>query len=588
MHRKAFVLVLLAVLTACLAYAAPAPPPAPPPPGYGPGGPKGALSPSGIAGTVVNAAGQPLAGVTVFNNGDGPVELKARTDAAGRFLLKGFVLTPGAFVFVEQPCYHFYGGYFSLGTKDAKIVLTPADGQRPAVTLQPQREDLEYRRELAQKLVDKGMALIKSDPKDPNYLLLAYAAIQLDPTKAPTLTSDPLKRRTLFLLIDRLSDLAPEEVIQSTSQYNRWTAMYYLLKWSRRPEVRKNPAVEAQMLQEVITFSRDDEPRVLQALTYRTEAAGRLLELGYPEARQVLDRDLPLVSKLPFSLDDYETARVVMVFAQAYYLVDPEKALALVKGPANSPYNLEDMTRQKLGVRRARKDPDEGLRVYPRRSANEPQQLSDIAMAAAIAETDPARAEAFAREIADAQVKALALGEVAAALIPTDRERARKLFGEAYQMMSAKSAGEQRGYFTPGLMLASLAVMMRDADPAMAYEAMMRGLSRRSPVGRNPNDEYMTSVLVQAAQKVDAPTARRLLRLPEDPSADQVMALTRDSWAYPGLAADVLLEASQAAGNEGLNASVYGQMTMQLLRDEAFQWTYFAGDWTQYLSDSYE
>ncbi|MEN6303730.1 MAG: hypothetical protein ABFD96_13450, partial [Armatimonadia bacterium] len=87
---------------------------------------------------------------------------------------------------------------------------------------------------------------------------------------------------------------------------------------------------------------------------------------------------------------------------------------------------------------------------------------------------------------------------------------------------------------------------------------------------------------------VDAPTARRLLRLPEDPSADQVMALTRDSWAYPGLAADVLLEASRAAGNEGLNGSVYGQMTMQLLRDEAFQWTYFMGDWTQYLSDSYE
>ncbi|MBO0700864.1 MAG: carboxypeptidase regulatory-like domain-containing protein, partial [Zavarzinella sp.] len=59
-----------------------------------------------VRGTVVGTDGKPVAGVNVFNRGDGPGAMSTTTGADGTFMLKGFFDAPG-FVFAKKDGYRF-------------------------------------------------------------------------------------------------------------------------------------------------------------------------------------------------------------------------------------------------------------------------------------------------------------------------------------------------------------------------------------------------------------------------------------------------------------------------------------------------
>ena len=61
-----------------------------------------------VVGQVLDAAGKPVADATVFNRGDAPEPLTARTDSGGNFQLEGF-FDGGKYIFIRKDGYRFNG-----------------------------------------------------------------------------------------------------------------------------------------------------------------------------------------------------------------------------------------------------------------------------------------------------------------------------------------------------------------------------------------------------------------------------------------------------------------------------------------------
>ena len=61
-----------------------------------------------VVGRVLDTAGKPVADATVFNRGDAPEPLTARTDSSGNFQLEGF-FDGGKYVFMRKDGYRFTG-----------------------------------------------------------------------------------------------------------------------------------------------------------------------------------------------------------------------------------------------------------------------------------------------------------------------------------------------------------------------------------------------------------------------------------------------------------------------------------------------
>jgi len=78
-----------------------------------------------VAGRVIDTAGQPVAGVTAFNAGDGPQRVEATTDEQGQFRLDG--LLEQAYVFVDSPEHRFEGVWAAAGAADVTVVLRPKE-----------------------------------------------------------------------------------------------------------------------------------------------------------------------------------------------------------------------------------------------------------------------------------------------------------------------------------------------------------------------------------------------------------------------------------------------------------------------------
>ncbi len=84
-----------------------------------------------IAGRVVGSDGQPIAGATVFNRGDGPMPLTTTTGPDGRFRLDS--LFPGTgYAFVRKDGYRFTGAKVDGDADDLTITLLKTTEPPPA------------------------------------------------------------------------------------------------------------------------------------------------------------------------------------------------------------------------------------------------------------------------------------------------------------------------------------------------------------------------------------------------------------------------------------------------------------------------
>ena len=111
-----------------------------------------------VAGRVVDRRGAPIVAADVLQSGDGPSPTRARTDAQGRFQLRG-VVDAAAFLFAEKSGHRFAGRMIGAGGEPVELVLDRSD-ERPralrkaAAWLVPRAEE----RTIARKLLEPAIA----------------------------------------------------------------------------------------------------------------------------------------------------------------------------------------------------------------------------------------------------------------------------------------------------------------------------------------------------------------------------------------------------------------------------------------------
>lgn len=100
-----------------------------------------------VEGSVVDSAGQAVAGATIFNSGDGLEPASITTAADGRFRLQGLFSGP-VYIFARKPGFRFTGLRTTSGTNDIKMTLLaetdppPMDQPAALPTITPQHEAL--------------------------------------------------------------------------------------------------------------------------------------------------------------------------------------------------------------------------------------------------------------------------------------------------------------------------------------------------------------------------------------------------------------------------------------------------------------
>ena len=107
-----------------------------------------------ISGRVVDRQGKPVAGIEVFQAGDGPERTTTTTDADGRFALAGFRQGP-VFLFARGDGFRFFGQLIKPGDGDITVELTRTS-ERPMreMRMLPDPIPLEESRALARRLLE--------------------------------------------------------------------------------------------------------------------------------------------------------------------------------------------------------------------------------------------------------------------------------------------------------------------------------------------------------------------------------------------------------------------------------------------------
>ena len=136
-----------------------------------------------VRGQVVDRQGKPVAGVEVFQSGDGPERTSHRTDAGGRFSLGGFRQGP-VFLFARSDGFRFQGRLIKPAETDVTVELTRVS-ERPAREMKmlpdpiPFAESQRLARRLAEPLWATAAALGEDNAK---YAVLS-GLVSVDPAR---------------------------------------------------------------------------------------------------------------------------------------------------------------------------------------------------------------------------------------------------------------------------------------------------------------------------------------------------------------------------------------------------------------------
>jgi Carboxypeptidase regulatory-like domain len=136
-----------------------------------------------VAGRVVDRAGQPAQGATVFQSGDAPARTESVTEADGRFQLNG-VVSRATFVFARKPGYRFSGLAVAPESKDITLTIHKVD--EPAVLVRKTLPPLLPRGEeiaLARHVVDPYAELVLKNGGEAEKIRTLEALARIEPER---------------------------------------------------------------------------------------------------------------------------------------------------------------------------------------------------------------------------------------------------------------------------------------------------------------------------------------------------------------------------------------------------------------------
>ena len=136
-----------------------------------------------IRGRVVDRQGKPVAGVEVFQSGDGPERTSVRTDAEGRFALGGF-RQGTVFLFAHGEPFRFQGRLIKPAETDVTVELTRVSERPPReMKMLPDPIPFEESQRLARRLVEPLWATAAADGSDNEKYSVLSRLVSVDPAR---------------------------------------------------------------------------------------------------------------------------------------------------------------------------------------------------------------------------------------------------------------------------------------------------------------------------------------------------------------------------------------------------------------------
>jgi protocatechuate 3,4-dioxygenase beta subunit len=436
-----------------------------------------------LAGVVLDPEGKPLAGVEVFNAGDGPQRASTVTDGEGRFELTG-IFEGYAYAFAEAPGYRFAGVRAETEAEDVRIVLRPADRPRPEAPGNPPVVDLDRDRKLAEEVALEGLEMTRGTRWGEREQLLGPLA-RVNPERATELRVQQGiegERDLLEGLADALLATKPDQAIDRTWAAEDGFTRAYALNDLGRKLMPRNPELAAEAFSLAASAARAMGTEGWGVASLGRAARG-LLELGRPEGREVADEAFSLAQERGY--EEWEDRHTRGIVAVAMSLVDLDAALSLlVKGPDGRSVQEHDRHLDMIACVLASRDPDKAEEALSHMRGGLTRMGGDANIAYEMFARDPERALEFARKARSASERALAVGYLALRFAEQDRERAFELIEEAVGIQAAEQGKVFRGGYRAATYVARLAqVAAQIGYPDVAGIAMRAMSLRPDPQG---------------------------------------------------------------------------------------------------------
>jgi len=464
-----------------------------------------------VAGRVVDANDQPVAGATVRNSGDGPQAVQAQTDDQGRFRLEG--LYPGHACIIAEKDDLFGGARVAVGAEDGVVTVTPEPAD---VTLGEPREvtpvtDHETNHQVA-------LALIEEALQRPGYELGDYRSsfvgelAEIDADRAFAISAqeggahDSIIFRELgqSLLLD-----SPDEALAYLLSIEDPRSRLYRVLFAVERLASVDPERARQELLALIPQASEmPEPK------YEAQFLGSCGEALYaldPEAAIPVIRRAESIAQT-LQLSDWD-AYARGTIAEALCRFDLEAALALI---ADLTGDTEPTRHQpNIAARIAADRPDEAVELmavledwgYGRKM---PRVVYHMAPA------HPDRAIELAGTVTSARDRARCLGYIALALREGDPARSLEVFQDAARTLAAITPEPYGGWENAQLpaTMAELAhigarIGYPDIDRLVWRAIALRPAPSQEPWGGNDQGE---AEYLKALAFVDPRLAAELVR----------------------------------------------------------------------------
>lgn len=440
-----------------------------------------------IAGRVVDRQGKPVAGVTVFQSGDGPHRTEVATDGEGRFRLDGYQFKAG-YLFTEKAGYRFHGQPVTVGADEVDVVLTRTSEEPPRRLATLAESDAAAETTLAMRVLKPVVdRLPKADEHERWVVLRELAQVdpgaaldQVETLKMRGLRADSVRAEIVKQWAEKHPDDAVAIVEAFDNAYSR-TVGYFQAAEALPASLRER---KLDWLGKARLHLRgiSDNPAMRTALA--AGIARRLYECGDVEqSRQILAEIRPGVEKMP--LDSF-SAYVRGATAEALAVFDLPAALAVIQDLKNDrEYNRHhgNIARIMAAVK-----PAESFRALKlvRDDFNRDQYA--VYVAHLMAPVNRQRASEAAELISRLNLQAHAHGLMALALLRTDTGAAREELDRAYALLSKQAGSDTTptyGYHAGPAQAAWLLPLVEKLRPDQVEEHLWRAISLRVPLAKH-------------------------------------------------------------------------------------------------------
>lgn len=481
-----------------------------------------------IAGRIVDAEDQPVAGARVFQSGDGVERTETTSDADGRFTLAG-VAEGTAIVFVEQAGFHFYGqpvtddADIELSLRPISAAAAPLSGAPAALS---REEELQLARAAYRPLLDRTFS--GKGSSDQSGVLWHWARIDpidalgyIDRAKLPNADAEEYDIFRLWvakrLVRDSLEEaLAVAESIHDPDRRVRALVdMVGRLAPSQRGERR-------QLLDQALLDAGQAQSPALRAIWLHV-IADCLLDLGEADrARELLDDARATVATLPVA-GEGATARGYV--AEVLARIDLAAGLELASTLTEDDY-YRDTTYGRIASRIAARQPAEAEKALDR--IRDPYRRDGfcVRVCCRAAPADPKRARRLAGQIVSPYLRAYALGLMARSVAESQPAQARAWLDEAFALLARIAAANEERLADVKLSAALVAGLLLPAaekvDANSLPDYCWRALSFRRP--HSASDEAGVIESTAGLLMCLAPYNHRIARLLAEPLIADVAA----------------------------------------------------------------